>query len=150
MSSFFHLELVDQLLQSIVRTLQLALPDNMAAPTCCLQSIKISLISRNVFTKLFGPEFGPGLWGGGITTVGMSMPKATMNENAGFPFWQNNIRAPGQIFHVKPEPEAASMQEFPDNDLWFGVAATYGAHHAGSCGFINNVHPIPLSGCLIK
>lgn len=147
MKSAAHLELADQLLQLVIRVPQLAFPDNVTAPAGSLQSIDVSLVAGNVFTKLLAPEFVPGLGSGSIAAIGVPVPKAAVNEDTGFPLWQNNIRPSWQVFPMEPESVAASMQEFAHGHFRFRIAASYGSHHSGSRGCIDNIHPVSPSGC---
>jgi len=149
-TSVLCFKLTDELLEPIIRALEFAFPNDVTVPPSGPQGLDVSMVSSNILAEFISPEFRPCLGSGSIAALWVSVPKAAVDKNAGLPFWQNNIRPARQIFPVKPEPVAASMKEFADGNLWLRVAASYGTHHSGSRRSINNVHPIPPSGCLIK
>lgn len=51
----------------------------------------------------------------------MSMPKTAMNEDRSAMFFQDEIRLARNIFGMKAEAKAQSMQAFADQKLRFGV-----------------------------
>jgi len=61
-----------------------------------------------------------------VTVV--SVPETAIDKNHRFVFWQNDVRATGQRFHMQAKPEASGMQRLPDENFRLGILASYCAH----------------------
>ena len=53
----------------------------------------------------------------------MSMPEASIHQNAGTILSEHNIRFSWQPWMIEPIPESPSPQELPDKNLRFGILA---------------------------
>lgn len=63
-----------------------------------------------------------------------------MDENAGSQLGQYNIRFSWEIRAMDPETVAMKVQKLPDNHFRIGVLTFDAAHHARSCGAVDDVH----------
>lgn len=77
-----------------------ALPQFENAPPLLQQFIAVSDIPFHVLVKFQAPELFARFGDGGVSAVGMPMPKAAMNENADPMARQHHIWPPWKIFSV--------------------------------------------------
>lgn len=62
-----------------------------------------------------------------------------MDENGMLVFRENDIRFPGQVFSIKPEPISPAMQERANCFFGFGVLVSNTCHHFTAFGFGHDV-----------
>lgn len=82
----------------------------------------------NIALKFLLPELGVGFRGGGIFAAFVAVPEATVDEDDGAVFRQDNIRFPGQGFDVFAEAVARPVQHRADEHLRPRVFAFDAAH----------------------
>ena len=86
------------------------------------------------------PELRVCLWQHVVSAPLVSMPEASVDEDARAVFAHYDIRMTGQTRMVQPIAEATAEQEFPDRDLRFGVFSPYRCHAAVALFFSQLVH----------
>jgi hypothetical protein len=87
--------LLIQLLKPLVPNIlfQFAFPDDKHIPSVIFDNSIVFFITFLVLFKFRHPVVFIGFWKNEIRAALMAMPEATINENHGFVFWQNNVRA---------------------------------------------------------
>jgi hypothetical protein len=70
----------------------------------------------------------------------MPVPKAAMDEQCNLPAGENQVRRPGELPDVEPEPEAEPMGSAPDEQLGLRSFSSYPAHQFRTAGWGNDVY----------
>ena len=117
-----------------------ALPHGDNPPSVILQSLQYLHVPLNIGLKLGRPEIDPSLGQNSIFTSSMAMPKTPMYKNTDPQSRQYNIRFSRQVFAMKSEPIAMSVQKAPDRHFRLGALPFDAGHHPGSCGAVNDIH----------
>lgn len=71
------------------------------------------------------------------------VPEAAMNEDYRLSAWKYEVWFTRQVLAVKPEAEAAAVNQPTDEKLGFGVRAPYCAHVRASARRRDLVHRLP-------
>lgn len=103
--------------------LQIALPHADHFPALFFEKTKIFSLVGLIATDFVEPEAGAGLRNDEAFTLLMSMPETPVDENRRLVFGKNNVRPAGQLFIMKPVPEAVRVQKLPHDHLGLGVLA---------------------------
>ena len=74
------------------------------------------------------PELRAGLGQHMIFTPLMSVPEASVHEDAGAIFLQNDVGRAGKPLHMDAETVSVCEKEFPHNHLWFRILAPDAGH----------------------
>jgi hypothetical protein len=119
---------------------EFALPHGDNAPSVILQSLQYLHVPFNIGLKLGRPKIDPCLGQDSIFTSSMVMPKTPMYKNTDPESRQYNIRFSRQVFAMKSEPIAVSVQKAPDCHFRPGAFPFDASHHPGSCGAVNDIH----------
>lgn len=122
------------------RVLQRTLPDDRHAPSEVAKHCGMTCVPVDVSLEFLLPEIGVCLWGSGIPTVFVPVPKAAMNEYYGPVFWEHQIGRTGQISYVKLVPESPSKQKGPKRSFWPSIFPTNARHHATTLRGSRNPH----------
>ena len=119
---------------------EFALPHGDNAPSVILQSLQYLQVPFSIGLKFGRPKIGPCLGQDSIFTSSMVMPKTPMYKNTDPESRQYNIRFSRQVFAMKSEPIAMSVQKAPDRHFRPGAFPFDASHHPGSCGAVNDIH----------
>ena len=103
---------------------QLAFPDDDGMPSHFCQPMQHLMVPLPVPPDLILPELGIRFRHHIILASLMSMPEASIHQNAGTILPEHNIRFPRQPWMIEPIPESSSPQELPDKNLRFGILAS--------------------------
>lgn len=90
-------------------------PHNSHPPVSRQQPVMREHVAAHVVRDFGKPECGSGFRCCGQVAV-VSVPEAAIDENHRFVFWQNNVRAAGQRFHVQTESEASGAGNEADGN----------------------------------
>ena len=104
--------------------LQLAFSDNDGIPSHFCQPMQHLMVPLSVSPDLILPELGIRFRHHIILASFMSMPEASIHQNAGTILPEHNIRFSRQPRMIEPIPESPSPQELPDKNLRFGILAS--------------------------
>ena len=104
--------------------LQFAFPDNDGMPSHFSQPMQHLMVPFQVSPDLLHPEPCVRFRHHIILAPFMSMPEASIHQNAGTILPEHNIRFPRQPRMIEPIPESSSPQELPDKNLRFGILAS--------------------------
>ena len=104
--------------------LQFAFPDNDGMPSHFCQPMQHLMVPLPVSPDLILPELGIRFRHHIILASFMSMPEASIHQNAGTILPKHNIRFSRQPWMIEPIPESPSPQELPDKNLRFGILAS--------------------------
>jgi len=104
--------------------LQFAFPDNDGMPSHFCQPMQHLMVPLSVSPDLILPELGIRFRHHIILASFMSMPEASIHQNAGTILPEHNIRFSRQPRMIEPIPESPSPQELPDKNLRFGILAS--------------------------
>lgn len=100
------------------------------SPTKGFQFRFVADISGNIAFNLLFPEFNIGLWQPEILTSFMPMPEASVDENDGLVFLQNNIRSARQFSDLNTETHTTGEKILPHNYLRLRILPFDGRHTA--------------------
>ena len=103
--------------------LQFAFPDNDGMPSHFCQPMQHLMVPFPVPPDFILPELGIRFRHHIIPAPFMSMPEASIHQNAGTILPQHYIRFSRQPWMIEPIPESPSPQELPDKNLRFGILA---------------------------
>lgn len=129
-----------QITQGSLGDSELALPQDQNVPSVALQPLQYHQVSFNIGLKLGRPEIDSRLGQNSIFTCSMAMPKTPMYKNTDPESRQYNVRFSRQVFAMKSEPVAMSVQKAPDCHFRLGAFPFDASHHAGSCGAVDDIH----------
>ena len=104
-------------------------------------------IIGNIALKFLLPPFGAGFWGGGLFATPMPMPEASVDEDDGFVFRQNNVRFAGQGGHVLAEAVASPVQHRAHHHLRFSVFAFDRTHVCAAFLWSQAIHNQSVALC---
>jgi hypothetical protein len=90
--------------------LQRTLPNYCNAPAFASKCQLSCPIPRRIRLELGKPELGTGFRRRCISTVGVPVPKATVDEDHRVPLPEDDVRRPREISLAKAEPEAVRME----------------------------------------
>ena len=102
---------------------QFAFPDDDGMPSHFCQPMQHLMVPFPVSPDFLHPEPGIRFRNHVILATFMSMPEASIHQNAGAILPQHNIRFSRQPWMIEPIPESPSPQELPDKNLRFGILA---------------------------
>jgi hypothetical protein len=85
-------------------------------------------ITRGIAIEFCQPPLASVRRRGAVPTALVSMPEATMHENDGLAFFQNDVRAPRQILSMQPESIPHPMQQFANDYFRTRVFSPNPAH----------------------
>ena len=105
--------------------LQLAFPYCDAMPSHRGKLALVFYVTITVAFNLRFPEFSVALWNHIISASFVSMPEATVHEDARPVFAKHDVRMTRETWMVQPIAKPTAEQEFPYHDFWFGVLTTY-------------------------
>jgi hypothetical protein len=108
--------------------LQLALPDGDAVPSHLGELLLLFSVSFLVASDLLLPKVGVGLWHLEELTVLMTMPKATIDEDASAVLPQHEVRMTGEPWVVQAIAEPPAPEIMPHEQFRFGVLRPDGGH----------------------
>ena len=103
---------------------QFTFPDNNGMPSHFCQPMQHFMVPFPVSPDFLHPEPGIRFRNHVILASLMSMPEASIHQNAGAILPQHNIRFSRQPWMIEPIPESPSPQELPDKNLRFGILAS--------------------------
>ena len=103
--------------------LQFAFPDNDGMPSHFSQPMQHLMVPFPVPPDFILPELGIRFRHHIIPAPFMSMPEASIHQNAGTILPEHNIRFSRQPWMIESIPESPSPQELPDKNLRFGILA---------------------------
>lgn len=75
----------------------------------------------------------------------MPVPEASMYKNHGVHSREDDVWLTGQIATMKAKPESLAMQQAANQNLGFGITATYPCHHAAAGRAIDNIYHLSKS-----
>ena len=104
--------------------LQFAFPDDNGMPSHFSQPMQHFMVPLPVSPDLLHPEPGIRFRYHIILAPFMSVPEASVHQNAGAILPQHNIRFSRQPWMIEPISESPSPQKFPDKNLRFGILAS--------------------------
>ena len=104
--------------------LQFAKTDNDCMPSHFSQPMQHLMVPLSVSPDLILPKLGIRFRHHIILASLMSMPEASIHQNAGTILSEHNIRFSRQPWMIEPIPESPSPQEFPDKNLRLGILAS--------------------------
>lgn len=107
---------------------QFTFPDNDGMPSHFSQPMQHFMVPFPVSPDFLHPKPGIRFRNHVILASLMSMPEASIHQNAGAILPQYNIRFSRQPWMIEPIPESPSPQKFPDKNLRFGIPAPYCRH----------------------
>lgn len=102
---------------------QFTFPDDDGMPSHFCQPMQHLMVPLPVSPDLILPELGIRFRHHIILASFMSMPEASIHQNAGTILSEHNIRFSRQPWMIEPIPESPSPQELPDKNLRFGILA---------------------------
>ena len=111
-----------------VCSFQLTLPYHNNIPPKLFQNLSFLFITGNVSFNFIFPEFFITFRPYKVFTTFMTMPKASVDEDASTILLQHNIGRTRQSLHIDTETEAMCEKEFPYNHLWLRILATDVCH----------------------
>jgi len=117
-----------QLVYQLVGLSQLASPNNDDLPAQLFQFAPVFLVIGGVAGKFLLPELFVCGGRGGVFAALVPVPEASMNEDDGFVFRQDDVGFSGEIFHMQSEPVSGPVQHGPDDHFRLGVLASDPAH----------------------
>ena len=109
---------------------ELALPELNDVPTHITKFNTSIQVPFPIPFYLGFPKLGIRLWQDVIPTTFMTMPKASVDEDASTILLQHNIGRTRQSLHIDTETEAMCEEEFPHNHLRLRVLAPDACHAA--------------------
>lgn len=104
--------------------LQFALPDGENAPSSTFQGVGDLTVPLLIAGELGRPEIGAWLRGRRFAAAGMTMPEASMNEDGGTVFRQDDVRASGQILAGDAIAKTQGVKPSTQVDLRLGRTST--------------------------
>lgn len=102
---------------------QFTFPDDDGMPSHFCQPMQHLMVPLPVSPDLILPELGIRFRHHIILASFMSMPEASIHQNAGTILSEHNIRFSRQPWMIEPISESPSPQELPDKNLRFGILA---------------------------
>lgn len=105
--------------------LQLAFPYCDAMPSHRGKLALVFYVTITVAFYLSFPEFSVAFWNHIISASFMSMPEASVHEDARPVFAKHDVRMTGETWMVQPIAKPSAEQEFPYHDFRFGVLSPY-------------------------
>lgn len=109
---------LDQAVQAC-KVFDLAFPDDNHAPPKGPKLFSGALVAGDVSSKLRLPEVASGLGHDFAVTTSVTMPVAAVNKDYCIVLGQHDVRFPGELLSVQPEPITEPMHS-PSNDQ-FGL-----------------------------
>ena len=103
--------------------LQFTFPDDDGMPSHFCQPMQHLMVPLPVPPDFILPELDIRFRHHIILASFMSMPEASIHQNAGTILSEHNIRFSRQPWMIEPIPESPSPQELPDKNLRFGILA---------------------------
>ena len=103
---------------------QFAFPYYNSMPSHFCQPMQHLMVPLSVSPDLILPELGIRFRHHIILAPFMSMPEASIHQNAGTILSEHNIWFSRQPWMIEPIPESPSPQELPDKNLRFGILAS--------------------------
>ena len=104
--------------------LQFAFPYHDGMPSHFSQPVQHLMVPLPVPPDFIHPEPGVRFRHHIILASFMSMPEASIHQNAGTILSEHNIRFSRQPWMIEPIPESPSPQELPDKNLRFSILAS--------------------------
>ena len=102
---------------------QFAFPNDDSMPSHFCQPMQHLMVPFLIPMNLILPELGVRFRHNVVFASLMSMPKASVHEDAGTVFAQHDVWFSWQAWMVEPVSESVRPQEFPDKDFRLGVLA---------------------------
>ena len=102
---------------------QFTFPDDDGMPSHFCQPMQYLMVPLPVSPDLILPELGIRFRHHIILAPFMSMPEASIHQNAGTILSEHNIRFSRQPWMIEPISESPSPQKLPDKNLRFGILA---------------------------
>jgi hypothetical protein len=97
-------------------------------------------VAFNVAVELILPKLDASFRHCCLSTPGMAMPEAPVNEYCCFVLWQHNIGSAWQPVAMKPKPQPALVKHPSNGHFGAGMLALYGPHdfppHGVDGGFL--------------
>ena len=109
--------------KDLVGVPELAFPDDPHAPAQTAEAPDVLLVVRDVPRELLRPELPVALGGGGLLAPLVPVPEATVDEDHGLVFRQNEVRLAGEVRSVEPETVPRAVQQATNLPLRAGVLA---------------------------
>ena len=107
---------------------QFAFPYHDRVPAHFSQFVHYLKIPLLIAQNLILPELGIRFRHDVVFAAFMSVPEASVHEDAGAVFAQHDVRFSWQAWMVEPVSETLRPQKFPDKNLRLGIPAPY-CHH---------------------
>lgn len=70
----------------------------------------------------------------------MPVPKTAMDKQGGFLAGEHQVRRPGKLLYMKPEPVAESVRGAPDQQLRLGSFPPDATHDLGATGWGDDIY----------
>jgi hypothetical protein len=116
-----------------------AFPNNGNFPAITQKHGYIVFVTLHIGTNFFGPELRSCSWQTEQRAVFMAMPKASVDEYHRAILCEDHIGLSGKLPVMQPEPEAGTVQHFPDGYFRLGIFPPYAGHHPAAGRLINYV-----------
>jgi hypothetical protein len=107
----------------------LAFPYFHYSPSQRLEKASVSGVTSDVVAELRSPKLRPSPRRGGKAAV-VSVPEATMHEEDGFKFREDQIRLARKVPAMEPETQSETVCGGTHNTFWQRVLASDATHHA--------------------
>ena len=102
---------------------QFAFPNDDSMPSHFCQPMQHLMVPFLIPMNLILPELGVRFRHNIVFASFMSVPEASVHEDAGAVFAQHDVRFSWQAWMVEPVSESVRPQVFPDKDFRLGVLA---------------------------
>lgn len=121
-----------------------ALPNDKAAPACIQLKSKRPCIPKLVALYLLLPEGRIGFWSFTVTAA-MPVPEAAVHMDQRVIFRQHDVRLTRNIFCVKPETEAKSVQPLAKKHFRARILRPNAGHHPAASSFVDYVQNLVIT-----
>lgn len=116
-----------------------AFPNNRDFPAITQKQGYIASVTLHIATNFFGPELRSCSGQTEQSAMLVTMPKASVDEYHCAIFCEDHIGLSGKLPVMQPEPEAGTVQHFPDGYFRLGIFPPYAGHHPAAGRFIDYV-----------
>jgi hypothetical protein len=117
-----------------------ALPNLDNLPFLLQEKLPCTRVAPNVLGELLLPKVRASGGRCRELAIAMSMPEATVNEDARTELRQDDIGSPVEITNVQAISKAKAMEEPAHCQLRLGILAPNARHHSGTCGGAYDIH----------
>ena len=115
-------------------------PDNDDAPTGGLQGRLFLFIAGDIAVEFRRPKFDVGFRHGRDFAAFMAMPEASVDENDGVPFWENDVGVPWQFGRMNAVTKTQRMEVMAHDNFRLRVLRADFAHGGATLFWCEGVH----------